>query len=950
MATSLNTNFIQVTFKTLSGGLNSTAGALNVADEESSDLQNIDFNKFGSVMKRSGYTVLNVNPLSGPSQALHWYQSLYSENAVTVNNGKIYKMDDLDGTWDDVSGAVSLGGTQDSYTKLLLNMDGAKDGVSFADSSPSARTVTNTETYDNYTYMLLHCDGLTGSVIFSDSSISQHTFTAYGLAKVDTSITKFGTGTASFDGASSYLATDTSTNLNLGIGDFTIETWFRTDDVSLIPGINESVCFQAGLITNTNYILFGLREPGTAAWFQYSSTSTGIDIRTGDLGLQNNTWYHMAVVRKGTTASDWMFFLNGVSKPFTINTGSATCTLPNAVGQFFIGAQINQTSGIVRTFLKGNLDEFRISKGLARWKTDFVPYKSAYGQVHIVTDYKQLGTSSGEFKEATYLSVPSSTDFSFSATDFTVDFWASFYTTTNTNIFLGQYEGANDYWYIKKETSSGANANKLSMKFVDGASAKGEYIMTTTWNALTNQFYHFAFIRSSTTASIYINGVSQALTATTAFTTNDVGMMAAPLILGKQNGTNYLDGFMDVARVSKGVVRWNSNFTPPVSSYGSLLDQDTETFLGYTLGCDQENIPWSWASQNSTASNITVPTNLTGAKYIKKFQNYCFLANVKLAGIRYPSRVYWSEFQNFNIWNDAEYIDISKDDGQEITGIKELGDRLVVYKNNSIYVIVFTGDVDIPFIVQRTNSAMGTVSHRSIQANENGHIFATYDGIAFFDGYNSYKVSDRINDTYSGINHDNMDSMVSLYQKEKNRYWLSCRSGTSLYNNFVITWDSYLNALSVYSGMSATSLCAFIVNGTKERAYFADSLGYYYQADTGLNDYPTNTKTAISSYFYTNWKSFDDVCDQKGVPNVYLTHRNESSTVLTFNYAYDFYNGTQYTQSFSATSTQSVTSLTTRQDLNGRGRFVRVGVSNNQTDSSFRIDGIGTYITREGKM
>ena len=44
----------------LNGGLNSTAGALELKDSESSDLQNVDFDKFGSILKRNGYQVLAI--------------------------------------------------------------------------------------------------------------------------------------------------------------------------------------------------------------------------------------------------------------------------------------------------------------------------------------------------------------------------------------------------------------------------------------------------------------------------------------------------------------------------------------------------------------------------------------------------------------------------------------------------------------------------------------------------------------------------------------------------------------------------------------------------------------------------------------------------------------------------------------------------------------------------
>lgn len=43
-----------------SGGLNTTAGPFAVSNSESTNLQNVDFNIFGSVLKRNGYAVIGV--------------------------------------------------------------------------------------------------------------------------------------------------------------------------------------------------------------------------------------------------------------------------------------------------------------------------------------------------------------------------------------------------------------------------------------------------------------------------------------------------------------------------------------------------------------------------------------------------------------------------------------------------------------------------------------------------------------------------------------------------------------------------------------------------------------------------------------------------------------------------------------------------------------------------
>ena len=88
----------------LNGGLNSTSGPLNLQDNESSDLQNIDFDKFGSILKRNGYTALNTTALfAGAStercDGLFWAEfttggSVVRE-AVSIFGGKLYKMGGL---------------------------------------------------------------------------------------------------------------------------------------------------------------------------------------------------------------------------------------------------------------------------------------------------------------------------------------------------------------------------------------------------------------------------------------------------------------------------------------------------------------------------------------------------------------------------------------------------------------------------------------------------------------------------------------------------------------------------------------------------------------------------------------------------------------------------------------------------------------------------------------
>ncbi len=366
---------------------------------------------------------------------------------------------------------------------------------------------------------------------------------------------------------------------------------------------------------------------------------------------------------------------------------------------------------------------------------------------------------------------------------------------------------------------------------------------------------------------------------------------------------------------------------------------DFENFVGTAIMTNDWDVPLKWTGSGDVVE-LDVPTGLTRAKFVTKFQNYCFLANVVVGGVDMPSRFYFSGLRDITSWSLLDFYEISKDDGEEITGFKVLGDRLVVYKTNSIYIVSFTGNADIPFVINKTNSHVGCIAPYSIQEINNGHVYLAYDGVYFFDGNNSYKLSDKISNTILGYSQANFANAVSMYQKNKNRYWLSF--ATSSDNDRVITWDSFNNAWSLYTGMNPSAMAIFLVDGVEERPYFGDYSGFVYRADVSgeLNDYPLNVKTAINSYWWSNWKAFDELTDQKGVPQVYIYHKDITGT-LTFSYSYDFASSEQYTNTFSMAGTDSPDSVIRRQDLNGRGRVIALKFSNSAVDETFQIDGIG---------
>ena len=364
---------------------------------------------------------------------------------------------------------------------------------------------------------------------------------------------------------------------------------------------------------------------------------------------------------------------------------------------------------------------------------------------------------------------------------------------------------------------------------------------------------------------------------------------------------------------------------------------DFETFIGYALMTNDWDLPVKWSGAGNLEL-LDVPTGLTRAKFVTQFQNYAFLGNVVVSGTDRPSRFYFSNLRDIDTWTATDFYEVSMLDGEEITGMKVLGDRLVVYKTSSIYIVTFTGNNDIPFTITKSKSSVGCIAPYSIQEINNNHVFLAYDGVYIFDGNNSYKLSEKINPTINALKKTKLENAVSMYQKDKNRYWLGVASSSA--NDTVLTWDSFNNAWSKYAGINASSMAMFLINGVEQRPYFGDYNGFVYRGDIGNDDYPANSITAIDAYWWSNNKYFADLTDSKGIPHVYIYHKDLVST-LTFGYAYDFATAAAYTNTFSMNDTTDPGSVIKRQDLNGRGRAVKFYFGNSTVSETFQIDGIG---------
>ena len=198
--------------------------------------------------------------------------------------------------------------------------------------------------------LLLHMDGSNGSTSFPDNSPSPKTVTAASGAQVSTSVVKFGTGSVLMNGGELQLPASSDFILT---GDFTIECWIYTT--------------AAG----TSQVIFGSNfgaSINNQIQFYQSGNNTGFFNTTGWntvplIGTSANTWYFMVYQRQGTTLS---IYQDGQS------LGSLPPDSPPATYNFSAGG-IGALTGYALAKFQGYIDEVRITKGVARYTTNFTP-------------------------------------------------------------------------------------------------------------------------------------------------------------------------------------------------------------------------------------------------------------------------------------------------------------------------------------------------------------------------------------------------------------------------------------------------------------------------------------------------------------------------------------------------------------------------------------------------
>jgi hypothetical protein len=159
----------------------------------------------------------------------------------------------------------------------------------------------------------------------------------------------------------------------------------------------------------------------------------------------------------------------------------------------------------------------------------------------------------------------------------------------------------------------------------------------------------------------------------------------------------------------------------------------------------------------------------------------------------FPQRLFFSEYFEPEAWPSTYFVDLPLAQGDEITGLRTLGDVLVIYGRNQPLIVL--GETPFDFVVRRTFANVGAEAQRAIVKVENTHVFLSRFGIYAFDGAIARLLSDDIAPIIRDLPPERLNQAAAIYYDKKKQVRFAVHSAmmrdqaTDTFNNSELLYD-----------------------------------------------------------------------------------------------------------------------------------------------------------------
>jgi len=377
-------------------------------------------------------------------------------------------------------------------------------------------------------------------------------------------------GSMYLDGTGDYLSIADHADLDMGSSNFTIEGWYYP---VVTPSSANGLLSKRANSSEANGVLIYFAAATTPAPSLLVAQSGSWSINSASsIEFKTGQWNHFAAVRNGTS---FKLYING--KAGVSVTSSITVT--DNGHAFVIGAMGADGSNVLA---ESNIADFRVVKGTAVYTADFTPPTAP---LTAITNASLLlsGTNAGIIdKSQTVKSLTLNGDVKSSTTQ-TKYLSSSMYfdgtgdrieVANSTELQMGTGDFTFEWWWYPTTAAimrpiciNGTGAGSWSIVMYANQTFDLVFATSPVFSSVIsysiNTWEHIAIVRENGTVTCYIDGISQQSATNT---TN----LNATTVLGIGYDTaassQAYQGYISDVRITKGLARYTSNFTPPTAA------------------------------------------------------------------------------------------------------------------------------------------------------------------------------------------------------------------------------------------------------------------------------------------------------------------------------------------------------------------------------------------------
>lgn len=209
-------------------------------------------------------------------------------------------------------------------------------------------------------------------------------------------------------------------------------------------------------------------------------------------------------------------------------------------------------------------------------------------------------------------------------------------------------------------------------------------------------------------------------------------------------------------------------------------------------------------------------------KYFEQYNNYLFYSFGATTWLNYsgnpdllsfsiqnsnqvlPQNVYWSILGQPEVMRASNFIQITNDRGESVSGLKSVGPYLLIFTPSLTQVL--SGQVEDSFTLRLGTPEFGCLNNQAAVVYDDTCLFLSEKGIVKFTGANFELISYKVQPIFQRMNLTAAKRMAcGVHHKLRNQVWFALPIDGAEFNNIIVVYDYLTDAWTTFDNSNPSA-------------------------------------------------------------------------------------------------------------------------------------------------